>query len=334
MHYLPLLSDRIDPLAPTPNTHRNLMTTLYAPRNGACQKTTYLYMPPETTKAEETKLQGVGLNPPTISLLRQTNCTISPCSYTSCPSPERVLIFSPGFGITRHFYSSSLISIASKTNSLILALDHPFDADIVEYPPELKIPTAHGYNGTLGLGNGNFTFYSQCLDMRIEDENYAFEKLPEVLSSAGYTDSCVKNIKKLVREKGIGLFGHSLGGATAFAALNSNKAFKAGMDWDGSFITPLATNLTQTTKPFELVLATNHPFDSDTTYNSTWPLLKGYKKIVNVNETLHLSFSDGPAFVDVLRVRELGDKVVGEVGGAEMLGNLVRIVEVFFSRFV
>ena len=342
VHYLPLLSTRINPIAPTPNTPRNLMTTLYTPRNSACENTTYPYMPPETVAFEEKRVSELGLKPPTLSLLRQTNCTTPCSSYSTCPSPDRVLIFSPGFGATRHLYSSTLISVASSTNSLILALDHPYDTDIVEYPPELNIPAAIGLyqsalNGSFPGGSPNSTFTSLCLTARVEDVVYAFEKLPNLLAAAGWASPCIKKIQKLVEKKGVGLFGHSLGGATALAALEENKAFKAGMNWDGAFRSPPAGGFKATKKPFELVLAASQPWDSEPSFNTTWPLLKGYTKVVNVERTAHLSFEDGPAFADVLGARQLGpliDQLVGEVSGVEMFEILVRIVSEFFPKFV
>jgi hypothetical protein len=60
--------------------------------------------------------------------------------YTCCSdwnhqlATQPLILFSNGWNVNRHFYSSIAQSIA-KSGYIVVSIDHPYDADIVESPP-------------------------------------------------------------------------------------------------------------------------------------------------------------------------------------------------------
>jgi dienelactone hydrolase len=123
-----------------------------------------------------------------------------------------VVLFSPGFGITRAFYTALLEDLSSR-GFVVVAIDHPYDAQVVEFPDGRLVP------GRLQQGK-------KAIDLRVADVRFVLDQLPG-LNAHGILAG------RLDLER-IGIFGHSVGGAVA-AELVRDRRVKAGANLDGFF---------------------------------------------------------------------------------------------------
>ena len=86
-----------------------------------------------------------------------------------------------------------------------------------------------------------------------------------------------------------------------------------------------------------LVAAEDH--GKDNSWNEIWPQLEGEKEWIVVNKTTHLSFTDGPVIMDLLKAEEkIGKAVkeafVGAISGKELVKTMNRVYGTFFGRWV
>ena len=72
-----------------------------------------------------------------------------------------------------------------------------------------------------------------------------------------------------------GMFGHSLGGATAAAAMLEDRRIKAGVNLDGTLFGPVVN--AGLDRPFMLVAAQDHGRDNDETWAKFWANLRGWR---------------------------------------------------------
>ena len=130
------------------------------------------------------------------------------------------------------------------------------------------------------------------------------------------------------------MYGHSLGGATAAAAMLSDTRIKGGMDMDGRFFNPVLQQGLD--RPFALLGRPEHRAEDD-----TWPEfffnLRGSRFEMQVAGAAHGSFTDFPVLIDSLDLPEGMKEVVGQVLGSasgETMDQVIRSVMVAFCDFV
>lgn len=93
--------------------------------------------------------------------------------------------------------------------------------------------------------------------------------------------------------------GHSLGGATAAAAMLSDRRILGGMDLDGMLFNPvLEAGLD---KPFALVGRKGHD-EEDPTWDVFYDASRGQKMQIAVEGTTHASFTDFPTLIKSLNL--------------------------------
>ncbi|KAI5803667.1 Alpha/Beta hydrolase protein [Geopyxis carbonaria] len=232
-------ASRTDILAPVPDTPRHIALTIYYPSSASTTKPTS-YLPASVAKALET----LYLLP--ASLTSRINV---PASLNAPPrrSTLKPLLFSPGLGASRLVYTALLTDLASHGYT-IAALDHPYDAVAVDITVGGNTSTIHAPDGMV---NGPIpTNLGDYVSQRVADTLFVTRQL-HTLPAFFHK-----------QPKRIGVFGHSLGGATAAYALaqDTTGTLVAGINLDGSFwgaVGPLKN------KPFLIVGGEGH--------NSTMP---------------------------------------------------------------
>lgn len=216
-----------------------------------------------------------------------------------------VLLFSHGFGILPEFNTINTEELASQ-GYVVVSINHSYDSVASIFP-----------NGR--IANQSPVFYTddkskfmellkQSVGVRAKDASFVLDKLKDI--NAGKDPLQILTGKLNLNR--VGMFGHSLGGATTVQTLLQDKRFKAGVHLDGGlFINGINQNLSQ---PFMFM---NNEFLE--TSNSSEPELQeaiklqntflehlqndGYK--VKIRGTSHFYFNDLPFMLPELKKAQL-----------------------------
>lgn len=195
-----------------------------------------------------------------------------------------VVIFLTGNGASRAFYTSILAGLASRGYA-VLAIDHPFEAMITQLA-DGKIATTiedHSKDGS-DLTN----FMKGRLDTRIADVQFVINQLDsQKASKDGFLSALDPN--RIV------ITGHSLGGASAAAAMAVDSRIKAAANIDGTLYGELPKP--NGPRPFLLLESNKEDQSRYLRYeNGNQKLFKqfggGYRYVIT--EADHYSFTDAP----------------------------------------
>lgn len=297
-------------------------------------------MLPETAGIEDTTLSAEGLKGPKgtfekVALNLASNKAHQNLTHQpACDYP--LVIFMGGEGTTRLFYQQIISTIASN-GYIVVNIDAPYDVDVVQYPDgSLAI-----INETL-WNNPNQTELEQtgylAIETRVQDVSFVLDQL----FNKTLAHSLVPNLPASgLNTKHSAMFGHSLGGATAFSILKSDPRILGGLDMDGGLFGPGLQ--TGTTKPFMIIGSGIHPRDptgdaTQQTWAAAWPSITGWKRDIRVANTLHYDFSDYPVLFESLGVtpkaKEAMFLAVGSLGGKRALTVVSSYVTAFLDFVV
>jgi dienelactone hydrolase len=191
-----------------PNKRRELMVQFWCPSEHATGSPRARYLPARTARALERLL---GISTPVfdrISVHAQTGAR-------AASGRHPVVLFSPGFGVPRGIYTALLEDLASD-GFVVVALDHPYDAAVVEFP-----------GGRLERQRFADPAPNRAVSIRIADARFVLDRLQQVNTRgrlAGKLDL-----------QHIGMFGHSVGGAVAAEVMLRDARVDAAANVDGSF---------------------------------------------------------------------------------------------------
>ncbi|RYP61571.1 hypothetical protein DL771_010092 [Monosporascus sp. 5C6A] len=314
---------RQDPQAPTPQP-RDLMISLFYPTvtsPGAHNCTLAPQIPPITAAAYE---DAYNIPRNLLPNILTRSCLDAPLALPDLP----VLFFTPGYTGSRLLSTALLQEIASYGWNVV-SIDHPFEAVVVEYP-DGRVARQIPYTG-----NDTFGEAARNVPIRVAD-------LTSVLNALTYNETIICQIPGLCQREGcgrrlrtdrVGVFGHSLGGATALqATADDPRRFVVGANLDGSFFGPAVQ--TGTDVPFLILASEIHNRSMDATWAETWPRLRGLRRQYNVAGALHLDFFDLPVLRDMWG-SELPpdlDENVGTIAGVRIMGIMRTFLGSLFSR--
>jgi predicted dienelactone hydrolase len=185
-----------------------------------------------------------------------------------------VVLFSTGYGVERQLYTGLVQDLASH-GYVVVALDHPHDASIVSFPD--------GHTVSIGKVGDDPNAIGKALAVRIADTRYALGALARLDRSRNGGFFRVLDLER------IGMFGHSLGGATAAATMLIDRRIDAGLDMDGSLFGKVATSGLD--RPFML-------FSADPGFRNTpnlvefWRHLRASRYALDFAGAAHFAFSD------------------------------------------
>lgn len=195
-----------------------------------------------------------------------------------------VVLFLPGYGAARAFYTSLAVGLASH-GYVIFCLDHPYEAAITQLA-----------NGKLATTIENFQpdapnrlgFMKNRLDIRVADVQFILNQLEKKNSSTN-------TFFTLLDLNRIGITGHSLGGATGAAAMAHDSRIKAAVNIDGTLYGGLPKSTGY--RPFLLVESNKGEIGRFARYEAGNQLLfnqfgGGYR--YELVEADHYSFTDVP----------------------------------------
>ena len=226
-----------------------------------------------------------------------------------------IVLFSPGLGNSRLLYSAIAQSIASSGN-IVISIDHPYDANVVEYP-----------DGTLVLA-ANISSDAQIkldVNTRVKDASFILDQLSLTPTVRLLFPSANGHLKT----HNVTMYGHSVGGAAAAAAMLEDSRIIGGANLDGSFFGPVIEQ--GLNRPFLIFGHEGKNQSTDPSWKAIWPRLRGWKLELMLHGAQHATFSDLPLLVKVLGL----DKVLPPEA-ATLLGMLdgVRALDVVSAYLV
>lgn len=141
-----------------------------------------------------------------------------------------VIIFSHGFGVTRDGNTAHCEELASH-GYVVVGISHTYDASIVQFP-DGRI--ADGFKSIekrfrkLEKYNDLEKQMHQAIEPWISDVHFVLDQLEKL------TSNNASIFYQRFDQENIGIFGHSMGGATAIQICRRDARVKAGVNLDGS----------------------------------------------------------------------------------------------------
>jgi predicted dienelactone hydrolase len=130
----------------------------------------------------------------------------------------------------------------------------------------------------------------------------------------------------------VGMFGHSLGGATAAQAMYEDRRIKAGINLDGTMAGAVVD--AGLDRPFMLVAAQNHGRDTDPSWARFWANLRGWRLNLRLTGAGHNSFTDVQVLIPQLAgVLHLPPEVVQQLIGTVDPHRSVLIQRAYLTAF-
>lgn len=219
-----------------------------------------------------------------------------------------VVVFSPGYGAPRAFYTSLVTGLASK-GYVVLAIDHPYEAAVTELADGRIATTVEKFSDN---DPDRTAYMSAHLDLRAADVSFVLDQL----SGRGLLRTSLSGHLDLDR---IGVIGHSFGGATAVVAMDRDVRIKAAADIDGTLYGTISGKRLE--HPF-LLLQSDH---AETRHSKQY--LSGNQQLLEnlgaggyryeIHRANHYSFTDVPLFFSPPARFVLARLIGGSRGPAE-----------------
>ncbi|WP_020672183.1 alpha/beta hydrolase family protein [Amycolatopsis nigrescens] len=302
---------RPDPWVPA-EPARELMATVWYPTRDADRYPVAPQMPPaaaahfETVMAEGTFAIPARIPPGTVDWAgTRTNSHLgAPPDFRGGPYP--VLLYSPGHYMSRVFGTALAEEFASQ-GYVVVAVDHTYDPTEVEFP-----------GGRVEVNRqpdpGSFETFKRELGIRAVDIPFVLDEL------ARHNFGGVLDLGR------VGMFGHSLGGATTAQSMHDDPRILAGVDLDGAVGTKEDPWGTVTTEGLDrpLLLFTHDGADhTDPLISELWRNLRGWRLNLQLASSAHNSFNDLSSMVpDLLAGGALTGAQATELVGTADPGDL------------
>ncbi|AXG79737.1 alpha/beta hydrolase family protein [Streptomyces paludis] len=250
---------------------------------------------------------------------------------TGAPADTRagrrpVLLYSHGHGQYRAS-STALVEDLVSHGYVVVTIDHPYDAGQVEFPggrvAEYAMPDL--------TGEDDDPVILKAVAVRVADTRFVLEELSRLVRNGPRSGPLPYGLASVLDLSRTGMFGHSLGGATAAQALASGVPVAAGADLDGSVFGPVLTSGLR--KPFLLM---GEDADTNPSWAAFWPRLRGWRRNLRLTGTRHFSFTDYETFLPQVAGRlgatpEQLAEVIGPLNGARAIDIQRRYLRAFFD---
>ena len=199
-----------------------------------------------------------------------------------------MVLYSPGLGGTRDSGSVLVEELVSR-GYVVATIDHTHDSSPVEFP---------GGRVEAALPPLTPEVAAQAVAVRVADTRFVLDQLT-ALNAGSNPDAEHRPLPDGLRGaldlSTVGMFGHSLGGATAAQAMLEDPRIKAGVNLDGTLFGPVvAAGLD---RPFMLVGAQGHGRDNDPSWAQFWANLRGWRLNLRLTGAAHTSFTDFQALL-------------------------------------
>lgn len=202
-----------------PSDHRNVVAQAWYP------------VAAQTRGAHAAYLDGLGQLPQSVAGLprfifrhfdRVDTHAISGAPISNARAAWPLVVFSPGYGAPRAFYTGLVTAIASR-GYVVLALDHPYEAAVTQLADGRVVGPQQAAGRSQSDGSGHM---ANQIEVRVADIDF-------ILDRAVKSGGLGPKLSPRVDPRRIGAIGHSFGGATALLAMERDSRILAAADVDG-----------------------------------------------------------------------------------------------------
>ena len=254
-------SSRTEPYATANGTYREVIVHVWYPADVQPNAATLPYLQDfaalEKCAGEEEmkELLGAAYESVKSGALRTHASSNAKISTSSRKYP--LLVFSPGFGEQSLTYSAMLEDLASH-GYVVAAIDHPYDATCIVFPDGRSIAFAQDKWDAAIKSGGAIAYFASRIEIWAADTRFVLDQLIRYNNTRGLKAPFASHLD-LER---IGVFGHSVGGMTAFRVGELDERFRAIVNQDSDYQgRPFMSNSSagNIKQPF-LLFVSNHSF--------------------------------------------------------------------------
>lgn len=316
---------RIDPTSPTGGV-RELMVQIWYPATDTRDVPLAPYLPPSAAAHFLTVSHPT---PPGTTLPPTTGHAGAPSDDRHGPHP--VVLYSPA-ATNDGALDTGLVEDLVSHGYVVVTMDDPNESDEVEFP-----------GGRLVVGTFDPTTPDQLLEaqqIRAADTRFVLDELT-VLNHGGNPDAehapLPAGLAGSLDLSRVGMFGWSVGGAATAQVMHDDPRIVAGINLDGTFWGPLATEGVD--RPFLLMTGSEHTDQNDPSLASFLGASTGPTWHLALDDSQHATFSDFEELVP-----ELGPTlgltpaqvatVVGTIDPTTAVTDERVYIRAFFDRFL
>jgi dienelactone hydrolase len=252
-----------------------------------------------------------------------------------------VVIYSPGFGSWRNA-STALVEELVSHGFVVVTIDHPYDAAAVEFPNHTIVkarPLAIAGNTKTITYESWYAMVKPLLAVRVADVNFVLDELA-ALDAGRNPDAEGRNLPEHLTGAldlhRIGMFGHSLGGATMARVLQSGTRIRAGLSLDGPI--PAATGTACSEQPIMLIRSVDPALERITvaSWTSIARGLCSWHRAVALRGSGHNDFTDLTVFARQLALgsRQRAAWALGSIDAGDAVDAERTYVVNFFERWL
>jgi dienelactone hydrolase len=247
--------DHLDPMAPQPGSKRELLAWIWypaAPRQPS--QTVDDYLPAPWRTALERQSGALLTQFLTRDLSRVRTHSIRDAEVSTQQRSYPVVFMRAGLAALTTDYTTLAEDLASH-GYVVVGFDAPYRSFVVVFPDGRAITRAPQNNADLLGGPQQEQLANKLLQAWSADMGFALDQLERLNAS----DPSGRFLGRLDMQR-VGVFGHSLGGATALQFCQDDSRCKAGIDVDGA---PLGSVVADgVAQPFMFLLS-DHKGESD-----------------------------------------------------------------------
>ena len=329
----------LDPTAPQPGTKRELLAWIWFPAAPRQQSQTFDdYLPAPWRTALERQSGALLTNFLTRDLSRVRAHSIRDAELSPQNRSYPLVLMRAGLAALTTDYTTLVEDLASH-GYVVVGFDAPYRSFVVVFPDGRVIARAPQNNADLVSGPLQEQLANKLAQAWSADMGFALDQLERLNAS----DPSGRFLGRLDMQR-VGVFGHSLGGATALQFCHDDSRCKAGIDVDGA---PLGCVVADgVTQPF-LFLLSNHKGESDAgepeairqagaNIHSIYDRLPDDRRLmIMIRGADHYRFSDDGAMLkSPLMMRVLRTVGVVRLDGRRQVALTAHYISIFFDVYL
>ncbi len=274
---------RRDPWVPS-HPVRELMVSVWYPARDVDDRPVAPWLLPAAWE----RFQADNAIPPGVLAVPPTHGHVdAPVDRSGGPRP--VVLFSPGSGGNRNGNTYEVEELVSH-GYVVVTIDHTHDSAEVQFPDgRLEVRTIPPDTDDIN---------TEATRVRAADTRFVLDVL-RALNSGYHPDAGHRRLPEGLAGSldlsRTGMFGHSMGGATAAWAMLDDRRIRAGVNLDGRLYGPVVQ--AGLDRPFLLMGSELHDRTDDDSWAGIWPLLRGWRLELKLHSSGHNSYDDTEALL-------------------------------------